>query len=334
MSVNDGYMWRRSLNALLALTLFGSSFFVTAWLLPQATLRPGGFPGKFKIDERAEPGADAFFVSRGEHELSHLALYHSIGPSIENARKADILIIGNSRAQLGFDEQVWVDSAEALGLRIFNLSVGHADSAQFARDIMRKHDLRPKVMIANGGDFLYYGGYSDWAKEVVDMSRWGAIKAYFEYSFAWNVERQLHRYLPYLDYFNRWRYGWIHYRSSQTGWWRNTKWPGARYPVKIGMQQGSYKRALFAAAELQSELRDWDTLMVMTIVPYRFVLTGHLSFLGEQLGVPYVLPSFEGMETADGSHLTAESATRISRTIWSEFIALPEVREKLALQGG
>lgn len=334
MSANDGYMWRRSLNALVALALFVASFLVTAWLLPQAALRPGGFPGKFSINERDEPGADTFFVSRGEHELSHLALYHGIGPSIENARKADILIIGNSRGQLGFDEQVWVESAEALGLRIFNLSVGHADSAQFARAIMRKHDLRPKVMIANGGDFLYYGGYSDWAKEVVAMSRWGAIKAYFEYSSAWRVEKQLHRYLPYLDYFNRWRYGWIHYRSTQTGWWRNTKWPGARYPVKIGTQERSYKRALSAAAELQSEFQDRGTLMVMTIVPYRFVLTGHLPLLGEQLGVPYVLPSFEGMETADSSHLTAESATRISRAIWSEFIALPEVREKLALGDG
>lgn len=324
---------RRKINRLTSLILFAVSFLVASWLLPQASMRPGGFPGKFKITERSEPGPETFFVSRGQHELSHLALYHGIGPSVENARKADILIIGNSRGQLGFDEKVWVESAAAIGLRIFNLSVGHADSAKFALSIIRKYDLQPKVIIANGGDFLYYGDYSKWAKQVVTMSAWEARKHYFEYSLAWALERRLHRYLPYLDYFERSRYGWIHYRSTQTGWWRNANWPEARYPVTVGTERRHYQRATVAASRLYSELQEQDSLMVMTIVPYYKVQTGHLPLLSETLGIPYVLPSFDGIETADGSHLTPKSATRISKAMWSEFIALPKVRARLALSG-
>lgn len=322
----------RSLVPLLAATLlFAAGFLLSARWLPELQLRPGGYPGTFTITEQAQPGADAFFVSRGEHELSHLVLYHDIGASIDNARTADILIIGNSRGQLGFDEQYLVSAAGALGLRIFNLSVGHADSARFARAVMARHGLRPKVVISNGGDFFYYGGYSDWAQEVAAMSRWDAYKAYFEYSMGWQLEKRVHRYLPYLDYFQRWRYPWVHYRSPYTGWWRNTQWPGGRYPIKPGEEKSSYARALPFARDLQTELEGWNTQLVMTIVPYRHVQTGHLPFLSQELGVPYILPSFEGLETADGSHLTAQSARQVSAELWRNLMALPEVRERLGL---
>lgn len=331
MSKKSPWLPRKPGPVVAAIALFGLSFWLAVRWLPELNLRPGNYPGKFRIIEEAEVDADSFFVSRGEHELSHLVLFHDIGSSIEHARQADILIIGNSRGQLGFDEAYIVAEAEALGLSIFNLSVGHADSAKFARAVMSRHQLRPKVVIANGGDFFYYGDYSDWAREVIAMDRWQAIKACFEYSMAWQLEKRLHHFLPYLDYFQRWRYPWIHYRSPRTGWWQNTRWPDARYPARVGEEKESYKRSLPFARDLEAELSAWDAQLVMTIVPYRKVLTGHLPYLSQQLGVPYILPSFEGLDTADGSHLTARSARQVSEEIWQALIALPEVREKLSL---
>lgn len=308
-----------------------SSFTLAAWWLPKLELRPGGYPGKFLITERVKPEPGAFFVSRGEHELSHLALYHDIGSSIDSARQADILIIGNSRGQLGFDEQYLVAQARALGLRIFNLSVGHADSAQFARVVMQRHQLKPKLLIVNGGDFFYNRSYSDWGQEVVAMSRWQAYKTFFEYSLGWWLEKRLHRYLPYLDYFQRGRYPWIHYRSPETGWWQNTQWPDARYPIKPGEEKKRYDRALPVARALKEQVGAWNGQLVLTIVPYRMVRTGHLPFLAEQLDVPYILPGFDDLATADGSHLTADSARLASENLWRELMSEPKLRQRLGV---
>ena len=60
--------------------------------------------------------------------------------------------------------------------------------------------------------------------------------------------------------------------------------------------------------------------------------TGHLPFLSHELGVPMVLPSFDGVLTADGSHLSRSSAASYAEAFWSQFLALPEVRSKLSLE--
>jgi len=317
---------RYLLPSMVFLTALGTGL----WALPQLELRGPGYPGRFLIHEDAEPGENAFFVTRGAHELSHLVLYHGIGSSIEHARDADILIIGNSRAQLGFSEKVLVREAAALGLRVFNLSVGHAESAEFARLLIARHDLRPRMVIANGGDFFYGRRLSDWAREVVAMSRWQALKAYFEYCAGWELERRLHSRVPHLDYFQNWRYPWIHYRSRETGWWRNTREPESRYPIRAGEDAERYPHRLPVARTLQRELAERGALLVATIVPYRLVTTGHLPYFYRELGIPFALPAFDGLETADGSHLSPASARRATRELWRDLLAYPEVRQQLS----
>jgi hypothetical protein len=54
--------------------------------------------------------------------------------------------------------------------------------------------------------------------------------------------------------------------------------------------------------------------------------------LAQELGVPVVFPSFDGMFTADGSHLDRSSATSYAKAFWSQFLALPEVRNTLSLE--
>jgi len=70
-----------------------------------------------------------------------------------------------------------------------------------------------------------------------------------------------------------------------------------------------------------------------------------LSFVGVQLAALAVravtrrsratlmLPSFDRLVTADGSHLARSSAESYAKAFWSQLLALPEVREKLSLDG-
>ena len=319
----------------LGLTLFIGSFLLCSALLPRLALRNGQPAEAVSIPGFPDQGGDAFFVSNGSQELSHIALYHEIGASIENARKADILFFGNSRQQLGLREEVIAAQANTLGLRAFSIAVGHADKTRFALDIIRKHDLRPRIVVASGGPFIFTDGLSPWAQEVLAMSRWEALKRFWERSAAWQARSRLHRYLPRLDYFvSGGRYPWIHYRSTQTGWWRNALEPDRRFPVTFQPERESYRHTLPMARELHEELAQRGALLVLTMVPYHNTRSGHLSYLSRELGVPYVLPSFDGLVTADGSHLTRESARRISEEFWQLFIGLDEVRERLSLDEG
>jgi hypothetical protein len=313
---------------------FVASFTVTALTLPELKPREDNYPRILKTVSDGDPGPDAFFVSQGKNELSHLALYYDLGPSIDHARRADILIIGNSRGQLGINEEIFVGEAQKLGLSVFNLSVGHADQAIFALDVIRRNDLRPRIVISSGGAFFYEGYYSNWAQEVIAMSRWEAAKAFLEYSLSWHFTSRLHRYLPYLEHFESWSYPWVHYRSWKTGWWRNTQVPGWRYSITHGTEEKSYARVLPQARELKEEMERRGALLVLSIVPYGQYHVGHLPYLARELELPYLMPSAHGLETADGSHLTPDSALRVSLELWRQLMTTPSVRAHLSLAPG
>ncbi|MBT4519669.1 MAG: hypothetical protein HOC23_06665 [Halieaceae bacterium] len=165
------------------------------------------------------------------------------------------------------------------------------------------------------------------------MNRWDALKRFWERSASWAVKSRLHRYLAHLNYFSSQpRYPWIHYRSEETGWWRNAVEPTRRYPVTVARELENYRHTLPLARELKRELDARDALLVLTMVPYLNTLSGHLPYLSQELAVPYVLPSFENMYTADGSHLHRVSAQAISAEFWQAFITLKPVRDKLSLK--
>lgn len=309
------------------------SFTATSLLLPELPLREGNYPLRLIIPTFPKQPDDAFFVSNGSEELSHIALYHGIGPSIENARKADILLVGNSRTQLGLREQVIHEEAKKLGLKVFTLAVGHADKLSFALEIIRKHDLKPRILIANGSPNVFKKGFSSWAKKVLAMSYWEAQKLFWERSAAWQVKSLLHHYLPHLDFIRkRGFYRWIHYRSEETGWWKNAVEAKGNYPIRTVSESKNYRSTLPLARELKNEMDGRNTFLVTTIVPFGRTQSGHLPYLSKKLDIPYVLPSFDNMQTADGSHLNQVSALTYSKRFWESFIQLKAVRKKLLLE--
>jgi len=85
------------------------------------------------------------------------------------------------------------------------------------------------------------------------------------------------------------------------------------------------------ARELAEELDRRGAALILSVVPYGNTRTGHLPFLARELGVPVVLPSFDGLVTADGSHLARSSAAGYAKAFWSQLLALPEVRARLSL---
>lgn len=74
----------------------------------------------------------------------HEVLFYGIGESIDHAKRADILFLGNSRTQFGFSSEVLTEFFASRGLRFFNLSFGHGEMDAFPLLLIKKFDLRPK----------------------------------------------------------------------------------------------------------------------------------------------------------------------------------------------
>ncbi|MDA8016568.1 MAG: hypothetical protein MPN21_03885 [Thermoanaerobaculia bacterium] len=309
-----------------------ASFLVTVAIMPKLPLQQGQVPKKGLVPKLERPGGEFFYLIWKDGELSHRVLYHDIGPSIDNARNADVLIFGNSRMQLGLRGNVLVPKAEAEGIDLFGLGCGNSEKIQFALELIRRHDLRPKIFIASGGPEFYSEGKSKIADWTMGISRWEAWRGYFETQGAWALRSRLHRYLPKLDMVGEVPIPrWIIYRSERTGFWLPLREMTFLTPVSPGEELADYQQVLPLAAELHREVSQRGGLLVLTMVPFHRYQSGHLPYLAEELDVPYVLPSIPGLITSDRQHLTKESAQLYSEAFWEEFMAEPRVRQRLQL---
>jgi hypothetical protein len=324
-----------SWKALAGGVLFVSAF-LGAHLVAQLAAGTDGGPRAQTFPDFEIPASPEYFFAHPNHtELSQSILYHGLGASIANARRADVLLIGNSRLPLGLREEILVPAAERLGLRLFSLGCGHAELVRFPLEVIVKHDLRPEVVVVSGGPHLFYDEMSEVAREALAMTRWDAAKQWLEVAGGWNLQIRLHALAPKLDFFDRPLHpSTILYRSARTGWWKPVVEPAGRYPVRPGEDIHPYDALIPMAARLERELRARGALLVLTMVPYDGAPTGHLRFLAKELAVPAVVPSFDGMFTSDGSHLDRDSAERLSTRFWSQFVALPQVRRALSLDAG
>ena len=89
-----------------------------------------------------------------EQAYSHSVLYFGLGRSIESARRADILMLGNSRMLFAFPSDVLTPALAAHGLKAFNLGFQHSEFNVFPERVLERNDLRPRVVIVNEDEFF------------------------------------------------------------------------------------------------------------------------------------------------------------------------------------
>ncbi len=337
--MRDWAIWQGSkpqaklLRPVVAGVLFSLGFVLSRFWLPAIPVLDGSPAAVQWMPVHEAPGEDSFFTYSSADERSHLALFHDFGESISNARNADILFLGNSRMPLGLREDVIVPAAESAGVSVFSLATGHGEPVGFGLDVIRRNDLRPKVVVAVGGPEFYGRFYSPRAESVAALDRWQAWKEWSESGWRWAFERRIHSWVPRLDWFGSpLTTDWIIYRSPATGWWRPAREPRGRRPVRFVEERPSYRATLPAARRLADEIRDRGATLVLTLVPNGRTRSGHLPYLSRELGVPAVLPDVGELFTSDGSHLRADSGRRYARAFWEDLLSIAEVRRRLGVE--
>jgi hypothetical protein len=255
--------------------------------------------------------------------LEHDVFYYNFGRSIENAKKADILFIGSSRVQYGFDWNLMRSFTERHSLRFFSMAFG-GESGEFPLMIIQKYDLRPKIVIVNAEDL---GGHlSNFARHIIAQGRFGSVFSFFLrnaiskdvlilQSYAPNWFRKM---LPSL--FNKTRGT---YRSRITGEWFRGLLPEKSVPIKYTIEFNCWKytgvEELKNANRFKDKMSERGAQLVLTLIPNIYICRKGAENLAQHIGTPFIWVDWQGMNTLDGTHLTQESSKRFTEEFLREF---------------
>jgi hypothetical protein len=302
--------------------VFVSTFFALVLMTFGAWLVVPGFAGRVRnITLAQRPPDPAYYLAhdRGGH-LDHHVIYHGIdAEAIENLKKADVLFVGTSRMMFALRSRVIRPWADAHGISYYALGFGFREGDTWALELIRKYDLRPRIVVVNVDGF-FGRPLSEWAERVRKDTPFGARKLFWEGELGHETRRVVHRIIPnWIDLYGRpgFPFGneFIAYRSRRDGIWAISPWPEPTMPAyaadfgadPVGPRIGDPARAF------KEEMERRGTQMIVTYVPTPDDAGGNPVALGALLKVPVVGMDVDGLTSHDGSHLSEESAV-----FWSQ----------------
>jgi hypothetical protein len=270
--------------------------------------------------------------------------YYGIGPAIEKAREADILIVGNSKPYFGFQNHAVQEFEKKTGHRVYNLSIPNGDKLAMTQKLIERHHLRPALLIVNENHF-FGPGVSPYTEETLRMGYLQALSRIFEIDSSWFFRSHLHHWLPRLGLGKL--FGPIPIvtcRSLYNGCLCMENFEKSLVPVadKRFSEEELTIEEFNNAMAFKKEMEDQGTQMVLTSVPYGTDDVDHLDKwikdperrkwiaqavsgyeridqMAKKLGLPCITTRDEGLFTFDGIHLDEPSAEKFANSF---FIAL------------
>lgn len=318
-------MSERSLRPVVS---FAGTLTLLVGLTYGAWLTVPGLQGRVRnIMVAQRPPAPSYYLAhdRGGH-LDHDVIYHGTDvEALANLKKADILFVGTSRMMFALRSRILAPWASAHGVSYYALGFGYRDGDAWALEVIRKHDLRPRLVVVNVDGF-FNRAMSPGARRVLGDTPFGARKRLYEGELGHEVRRRIHQVIPnWIDLYGRagFPFGneFIAYRSRRDGIWAVSPWPTPQMAAAsqdfavepVGPRIGDAARAF------KAELDERGSRMVLTYVPTPEDSGGNPVAIGAMLGVPVVGMGVEGLTSHDGSHLSEESAVFWSRRLIADL---------------
>ena len=291
-------------------------------LIVAATLFPPAAAADADILRHQEPPAWGDFYlahDRGGHVDHHL-LFHDLARGVrEHLGRAQVLFLGNSRLMFALDPTV-MRQAFASGPPYYVLGFGHEEQDAFPLEIIRRRDLRPSLVVVNADQF-FAADRSAWASRVSDESVFDAWKIQMEGEAAHRVRRVLHGIVPHYVDLRRGTREVVLYRSRVDGTWfiANDFGAGASFAWPPADEERPEPAALRAADAFKRELDARGARLVLCLIPGPNVSLHRAQAMAAHLGVPLVVPDATGLRSIDGSHLSLESARRVSASLLAQL---------------
>ncbi len=290
-----------------------------------------------------------------DHYEIYDVLYYGIGGAIANARKADVIFLGNSRVLHAFRESSVQDASKATGLRFFNLCYPANDGMVMAYETIRRQNLKPAVVAVNL-NYFFMKGLSSYGLKTAGEGAWRSRMWLYGRTISWRLSLWLHRFLPRLG-LNQTLQAKPSYddQSSEDGFLEAEYHPSdieailVKEPSKFidpppeEVENAKWFIGKMAERGIAVVLLDipydigtyWNvqasggSFKALSLLPENSRPYYRGDKLAEILGLPLIHPYVGPLNTRDGSHLTRESAERYAKGFFKQFLELPVVQSVL-----
>ncbi len=262
------------------------------------------------------PDDDHYLANDVGGQVDHHVLWFDIDPVVaRRLREADVLFVGHSRLMFALRPDVLRPFFARHGVSYYAMGFGFREHDRFPLQLIRRLDLRPRLVVANADGF-FTGGLSPWAEQVNRDTAFAARKLRWEAEAAHRVRGVVQHVLP--NWFQMLglpglgvRRAFVSYRSRFDGTWQISPWPEGTQGFKDGDYEGAplSRGEILAARTFKSELDARGARLVLTRVPSPEPMPGAgPARFAELLAVPLVLADVPGPTTYDNSHLSEGSA--------------------------
>lgn len=267
----------------------------------------------------------AYCSSPGFGDYEHGVYYYGLQPeAVAQARKADVLFFGTSRAQLALSTTALTQFFATQTVKPYLLGFGYDEPGAFPLALIKKHELKPDAIVILADPFFRDRTTGHVRVSSKDWFRWRVITELYEYTMKRGMIAMgttLCNLWP-----SRCTPTWASvYRSSQDGTWQTFAFDYSKRTPITGQTSTTYTAAM-AAADLPFAERFIAATgvsrgcVVLSAAPGPLVNSdAYLTEMGRLLGVRVALPKLDSLTSFDGNHLSPESAERWSAALLQEI---------------
>lgn len=258
----------------------------------------------------------------GDYE--HGALYYGIETqAVDHLRKADVLILGSSRAAVAFSTKATERVFGSLGAHVYVLAFGYAEQSRFALALIRKYDLHPKAVIIDA-DPYFVDKTDDQFEKVLqndpDTYLSYLIKAYFQ-----RAQKVLCN-----EVSSACGDGLTVYRSAIDGRWQIDDFFRLKAHREIPVTSNwNYRIAelpeiVKVAKTFRESLPIPNSCIIITSIPSNEGTPTVAKIVAGKLNASYVVPDLDGLRTFDTRHLVPKDAELWSNAMLKDALHILE----------
>lgn len=246
-------------------------------------------------------------------------------------KEADVVFVGHSRLMRATDPLVLKSFFKKLGLKYYQLSMGHRDGFPIVVDIFERHNIRPKLLVVSGN--LFFESYKSKALlRAEKRSKWESWKMLKEKEIAYPIVRNFHSLVPHINN----PAGLFHlvFRDLEFGHWSSPVPREEEYPIILEANRRRYDkddRVVRNGEKFYWWLKSRGGNMVLTWLPTSKdnLFLGEVDRIAARTGAPMLYVEESGWKTFDRSHLTEKSAKRWSILFLEKLMRRQEFRKLL-----
>ncbi|NJN61105.1 MAG: hypothetical protein HC795_05835 [Coleofasciculaceae cyanobacterium RL_1_1] len=93
--------------------------------------------------------------------------WHNNDGIIEPLRAADVVFLGSSRAQFGYDQSLLISEFKRRNLKVYNLSFGCNENLGFGVELLERYQVKPAMLIINLDLNIFRRKFSHCTQDVV-----------------------------------------------------------------------------------------------------------------------------------------------------------------------